>query len=149
MKKSGIKIREARKKDIPQMMKIIKINFPRYSKDLAFKELNDMFSNSLYKPTYVVAVEKGNIIGFNGYIVSWVDNLVVDIFWVNTHPDFYGKGIQSTLMKETIRRIKDIRNPKMKLILISTAIPTFFQKFGFRKIGTKYDGKYILMEKRL
>src|SRR3989338_7617144 len=108
MKKSGIKIREARKKDIPQMMKIIKINFPRYSKDLAFKELNDMFSNSLYKPTYIVAEEKGNI-------------LVVDIFWVNTHPDTKGKGVQSKLLKETIRRIKDIRNPKMKLILISTA----------------------------
>ena len=142
-----MKIRKATKKDIPQMMEIIKLNSSKYSKNVAFKELNEMFSKALLKPTYIVVEEKKKIVAFSGFIRSWVDNMVVDIFWTNTHPDYQKKGIQTKLMNDLIKRIKKIG--KTKMILISTKIPKFYEKFGFKKITSKYDRNYILMEKRL
>ncbi len=146
-KESGIKIRLARKDDLLQMIELAKINFPDYPIEMAKKELSEMFFNYLYKPTYIVAEFKGKIIGYNGFIISWVDNLIVDIFWVNTYPDYRGKGVQSKLMNETIKQIK--KNSKIKIVLLSTEIPSFFKKFGFEIINKKYDNKYFLMEKRL
>ena len=86
-------IRKATKKDIPQMFEIVKINSPKYPKNIVLKELNEMFSKSLLKPTYIVAIDKGIVLSFNGFIPSWVDNMVINLFWANTHPDYQGKGI--------------------------------------------------------
>lgn len=35
------------------------------------------------------------------------------------------------------------------MILISTKILKFYEKFGFKKITSKYDKDYILMEKKI
>jgi len=144
-----MKIREAKKEDISQMMEIIKSNNPKYPKNIAFKELNEMFSKALNKPTYIVAEEKGKIVAFNGFIPSWVDNMVVNLFWANTHLDYQNRGIQTKLIKNLISRIKKIRKPKVKMILISTKIPSFFKKFGFKIIQRQYDGDYNLMGLKL
>jgi len=130
------------------MIEIIKLNNPRYPGNSS-KEIKEMFSNSLFKPTYIVAEENKKILAFHGYISSWVDNNVYNLFWANTHPNHMGKGIQTRLIKEVIKKIKMIKNPKAKMIIISTKISSFFKKFGFRKIGKKYDGDYILMSKEL
>ena len=74
-----MKIRKARKKDIPQMLEIIKSNNPKYPKKLALKEIQEMFSKSMLKPTYIVAEDKNEILGFGGFISSWVDNMVFKI----------------------------------------------------------------------
>ena len=63
---------------------------------------------------------KGEVIAFNGYIRSWVDNLIVNFFWLNTIPNYMNKGIGSKLMKDLIKRIKDSKEkPKAKIITIS------------------------------
>lgn len=145
-----MKIRKATLKDIPRMFEIIKINNPKYPKKLAFQELNEMFSDSLLKPTYIVVEDKGKIVAFNGYIRSWVDNLVVNFFWLNTHPKHMNKGIGSKLMNNLIKRIKDSKEkPRAKIIIISTKIPSFFKRFGFKTIKRKYDKDYDLMGLKL
>ena len=58
-----MKIRKATKKDSLQILNIMKLNSPNYSKTLALKEINEMFSKSLIKPTYLVAEEKGECAG--------------------------------------------------------------------------------------
>jgi len=143
-----MKIRKATKKDISQMIKIIRLNNPQYPGDSS-KEIKEMFSNSLFKPTYVVAEENKKVLAFNGYVSSWVDNNVYNLFWANTHPDYRNKGIQSKLIKEIIKIIKNIKTPKAKMILISTKIPSFFKRFGFKETNSRYDRDYILMEKKL
>ena len=141
-----MKIRKAGKGDVLKMFEIIKINNPKYSKKLALQELNEMFSNSLIKPTYIVIEDKGKIVAFNGYIRSWVDNLVVNFFWLNVHPSYMDKGFGSKLVNDLIKRIKNPKEkPKVKIILISTKIPSFFKKFGFKIIRKKYDKDYNLM----
>ena len=141
-----MKFRKARKRDISQMFNIIKMNNKTYPKRLALKELNEMFSKSLLKPIYIVAEDKGKIVAFNGYIRSWVDNLVVNFFWLNTHKDYMNKGVASKLVKDLIKRIRNPKEkPKAKIITISTRLPLFFRKLGFKTIKKNYDRDYDLM----
>jgi len=128
------------------MFEIIKMNNKSYPKKLARRELNEMFSDSLLKPTYIVAEDKGKIVAFNGYIRSWVDNLVVNFFWLNTHKDYIQKGVGSKLVNDLIKHIRDSKEkPKAKIITISTRQPSFFKKFGFKTIKKHYDRDYDLM----
>ena len=71
--------------------------------------------------------------------------MVFNIFWVNTNPKHKNQGVGSKLMKDLINRIKKTKNPKPKMILISTKIPNFYKKFGFKKLTSKYDKNYYLM----
>ena len=144
-----MKFRKAKKEDISKMFEILKINSAKYPKKLAFQELNEMFSKSLLKPTYIVAEDKKEILAFGGFISSWIDNMVFNIFWVNTNPKYKSQGVGSKLMKDLIDRIKKTKNIKAKMILISTKIPNFYKKFGFKKVTSKYDGDYILMSLNL
>ena len=141
-----MKFRKAIKRDISQMFNIIKMNNKTYPKRLALKELNEMFSKSLLKPTYIVAEDKGKIVAFNGYIHSWVDNLFVNFFWWKIHKDYMNKGIASKLVKDLIKRIRNSKEkPKAKIITISTRLPLFFRKLGFKTIKKNYDRDYDLM----
>ena len=144
-----MRFRKAKKEDISKMFEILKINSPKYPKKLAFQELNEMFSKSLLRPTYIVAEDKKEILAFGGFISSWIDNMVFNIFWVNTNPKYKSQGVGSKLMKDLIDRIKKTKNIKAKMILISTKIPNFYKKFGFKKVTSKYDGDYILMSLNL
>ena len=107
-----------------------------------------MFSKSLLKPTYIVAVDKKEILAFGGFISSWIDNLVFSIFWVNRDPKYQGQGIGPKLINDLIDRIKKIKEVKAKMILLSTNIPNFYKKFGFKQ-ATKYHGDNILMSLNL
>ena len=71
-----MKIRKATIKDIPQMLEIIKINSPKYPQNFAKKEIKEMFSNALQKPTYLVMEHNKEIVAFGGFIRSWIDGLI-------------------------------------------------------------------------
>ena len=144
-----MRFRKAKKEDISKMFEILKINSPKYPKKLAFQELNEMFSKSLLKPNYIVAEDKKEILAFGGFIPSWIDNRVFNLFWVNTNPRYKSQGIGSKLIDDLIGRIKKEKNIKAKMILISTKIPNFYKKFGFKKLTSKYDQNYILMSLNL
>ena len=144
-----MKTRKATKKDIPQMLEIIKINNPKHPKKLITKELKEMFSKSPHKPTYLLLEDKKEILGFGGFISSWVDNMIINMFWVNVNSKYQKKGIGTKIVEGLIKEIKKIKNPKPKMITISTKIPLFYKKFGFKKITSKYDRDYVLMGKNL
>lgn len=144
-----MKIRRATIKDISQILEIIKINSPKYPQDIAKKEIKEMFSGALHKPNYLVMEQNKEIVAFGGFIRSWIDSMIFNIFWVNTNPKYKGQGIGSKLMNELINRIKETKNPPAKMIIISTKIPSYYKRFGFKEITGKYDRDYVLMEKRL
>ena len=82
---------------------------------------------------------------FGGYSNSGVDDMVYNLFWINTNSEYGGKGFGRKLVENIIKIIKKERNPKAKMIIMSTKIPKYFNKFGFEKLSKKYDGDYILM----
>jgi len=140
-----MKIRKATKKDISAMVSIIKLNSPNYPVAHAKKEMNEMFGAALQKPTYIVAEKEKKVVGFGGFISSWIDNMIYDMFWISIHPDYKGISIGTKIINEIIASVKKERKPLPKMIVISTKIPKYYKKFGFKKLSNKYDGDYILM----
>jgi N-acetylglutamate synthase-like GNAT family acetyltransferase len=56
------------------------------------------------------------------------------------------RGIGSKLINNLIKKIKLTKEPpKAKLITVSTKIPFFFSRLGFKNIEDKYDRDYNLM----
>jgi len=144
------KIRKATPKDIEQMLKIIKQNSPSYPRAVAKKEIEEMFSKALHKPAYLVVEKDKEIVAFGGFIRSWIDNMIFNIFWINTNPKHKNLGFGTKLIEALIKEIKSIKEkPKAKIILISTKIPSYYEKFGFIEINDKYDGDYVLMEMKI
>ncbi|MCH7850210.1 MAG: GNAT family N-acetyltransferase [Nanoarchaeota archaeon] len=142
-------IRKAKKSDINSMHQIIKINSPRYPKKLALQELNEMFSDSLHSPTFIVVEDKNEIRAFGGFSRSGADDMICDIFWINTNLEYSGKGFGRKLMEDIINRIKKEKSPKVKMAMLCTKIPNYFKKLGFEKLGKKYDRDYILMKRTI
>ena len=128
------------------MLVIINLNNPKYPKNLALKELNEMFSDSLFPPTFIILEEKNEIMSFGGYSNSGVDDMIYNVFWINTPPEHSGKGFGRKLIENIIDRIKKEKSPRAKMIILSTKIPRYYNKFGFKSIQ-KYDGNYRLMSK--
>lgn len=145
-----MEIRKAIKKDIPSLLRIIEINSPKYPKNLAKKEIEEMFSKCLHKPTYLVIEDNKEIVAFGGFIRSWIDDMIFNIFWVNTNNLHRNKGFGTKLIEGLINEIKNLKEkPKARMIVLSTKIPSFYKKFGFNKIMNDYDKSYVLMAKNL
>jgi len=143
-----IKIRKATKKDIQEILKLVKSNNPKYPFRQIRKEVEDMFSKSLLKPTYLVVEKEGKIIGCGGFIRSWADNAIFNIFWINVLKKYQKKEIGTKLLEEIIRRICETKEePSAKMITISTNKTRIYKRLGFKKMGKKYDGDYFLMGK--
>lgn len=144
-----MRFRQAKKEDVSKMFEILKMNGSKYPKKLAFQELNEMFSKSPLKPTYIIAEDKKEILGFGGFMPLVIDTMIFGMFWLRVNPKYKGRGVGSGLVNERIRIIKNLKRFNPKMILISTKIPNFAKKFGFKKLTSKYDGNYLLMSLNL
>jgi len=133
--------------DIKQASKIVGENYsPKYEK-MSFIEMEAMFKNYTVNPQYIVAEEKGEIIGVAWYIQSWMDYNIYNIFWVNVAPVYQGKGIGTALIQKIISIVK---RKKADMILLTTSKPKFYsQKFAFKTLSKFHEGKYDLMVLKL
>lgn len=136
-----------RPNDIKAASKIIGQNYSKQFEKSSVKELEAMFKNHAVKPKYIVAEEKSKIIGLAGFIQSWLDYDIYEIFWVNVSPSFQGKGIGTALIKKIIQIIK-IKKPKT--ILLTTSKPELYaKKFNFKTLAKFKTDKHDLMFLRL
>ncbi len=145
-----MKIRLLQEKDIPDATKIIGENYDSECEMLAKEELEAMFKNHTSKPTYLVAEKDGKVIGLAGYIVSWIDYNVYNIFWVNTQKSFQKQWIGTLLVEKTIENIK--KESDADLILITATIKNtkwYKEKFHFEILkslkGKNGEPDYNLM----
>ena len=127
-------IRPLEKRDITQVGAIVRKNYSAKYERLAIPELREMFRTGPLKPRYVVAEEKGKIFGVAGYIQSWMNYNVFQIFWVNVTPERQRQGIGKKLISRAIQQVK--KNRQARLILLTTLFPRYYQKhWGFQKIA--------------
>ena len=121
-------IRQLQKKDIVAASKIVGLNYSKKDEILSKIELEAMFEKYTYAPKYIVAEENKKIVGFAGYIMSWMDYHVYNIFWVNVAPKHQGKGIGIKLVKRAILEIQKNKGYKVaNMIIITTNKPKFYE----------------------
>ncbi|MFA4942581.1 MAG: GNAT family N-acetyltransferase [Patescibacteria group bacterium] len=111
----------------------------------AQKEIEAMFLNHAVKPKYIVAEEKGEILGLAGFSQSWMDYGIYEIFWVAVDPRYQKRGTGKSLVEEVVRIIK--KKKGVSLILLTTEYPAFYKKVMGFKIFVKLSEKnYYLMK---
>ena len=141
-----IKIRKLRKQDIDAASAIVTRNYsPAYGR-LARAEVAAMFDlSAVSRPTYYAAIEGNRLLGFAGYVVSWMDYEVANIFWVNVDPDHQKRGIGKLLINTLIAKAQ--KDKAINLVLLTTKTPAYYRKhFGFRTISKFGPNQDHLME---
>lgn len=120
-------IRRLKKDDVPDCLYIVQCNWGHASARLCDCELSQSFGSGIWQPVYYVAEEDGYLVGLAGYGVSWLNYGVYDISRLDVDSSYRKQGIGRALMN---RCIDDIRNVG-SLIMLSTTIPEYYQRFGF------------------
>jgi predicted N-acetyltransferase YhbS len=140
-----MKIRKIRDSEQKAAAKLVGLNYSKLYEKRALREIKEMFKSSAIKPTYIVAEQKNKIIGLAGYIESWMDWNVYHIFWINVAPGHQGKGIGQALIKKII---SIVRKKDVNLILLTSDIPNYYKKLGFKSLQ-KFRKKNYLMSLKL
>ncbi|MEK6917322.1 MAG: GNAT family N-acetyltransferase [Nanoarchaeota archaeon] len=141
-------IRKIKRTEIDEVSKIVGKNYKKIYEKLCKKELGSMFIDKVLPPEYLIAEEKGKIVGFAGYSQSWIDYKIYEIFWVNVNPAFQNNGIGTIIVKKVIDKIKSKKGKtkSCSMILLTTKNPNFYKKrFKFKTIAKVSKKRYDLM----
>jgi N-acetylglutamate synthase-like GNAT family acetyltransferase len=137
-------IRLMRAEDIPHAALLIGKNYSEEWERRAVPELNEMFGTGVIKPTYYICEDKDKIIGLAGFIQSWMDYNIFQIFWVNVDPERQRAGIGKELVWTLIEEIK--KSEEAALIQLTTDSPHYYSAhFGFKVVDDFVRGTYQLM----
>lgn len=139
-----MKIRPLQEADIPAAAAIVGRNYSHEFEISSAAELREMFGTAVIKPSYIVSEEDGRILGFAGFMQSWMDYNLYNVFWVNVDPDHQRKGIGKQLVRHVIDEIR--KRDGSRLILLTTDSPTYYaDNFGFKILQSFMGGTYQLM----
>jgi N-acetylglutamate synthase-like GNAT family acetyltransferase len=141
-------IRPLKEEDIDSCSKIVGENYSGKYANNSILEMGEMFGEALIKPEYVVAEENNKIIGFGGYIQSFMDYHVYQIFWINVIPENQGNGIGTNLVQTIIKKIKNIneKDKKPLVIQLTTTKPRFYEeRFKFKIVSELKEGSYLMV----
>ena len=138
-------VRRLKKKEINELSRIVGLNYSKKTGKTVRKEIGMSFKKHLFRPEYVVAEDKGKILGFAGYNQSWINYHIYNIFWVNVHPRYQKQGVGKLLVKKIIEVIKTKKGEnKANMVLLTAKSPDYYKKFGF-KILKEFRRKDYLM----
>lgn len=142
-----MKIRLLRKGEVNGAASIVGKNYSREYELLARKELRDMFTKGGPRPVYFVAEEQGCVVGFAGYVQSWMDYNVYEVFWVNVAPEHKHRGIGTLLVTRLVREIRKRSNARLILLTADAKknLPDYYARsFGFRTLETFGSGYHLM-----
>ncbi len=154
----NIKLRYLKKDEIEEAIKIVEINYSKEDALWAKKELIGIFQPDKDKIRYSDAIGaigklSGKILGFAVFNSSWISDVVAELFWVNVLPNYQHVGIGSLLIKEVIKRLKQINKsdrykPTVLILCCKNSLIRFYNKFGFKTISrvSRYE---VLMQVNL
>lgn len=136
-------IRDMQRKDIPSILTIIESSFDKEAALLAEPEFEASFTNTIFKPQYLVATHDNTIIGCGGYMPSSIDYGVYEIFWINVKSEYRGRGVGTQLVGHIVELI---RGKGATMILLSaTNTKLYAEKFGFKTARVFNGGRSKLM----
>jgi len=145
----NIIIRLLEERDIDACAAIVGANYSEEYRKPSRDEIASMFSNAAIKPTYWVAESNKEVVGFGGYVQSWMDYGVYQIFWVNVPAQFQRRGIGRLLVNKLISEIRN--KPESDLIQLTATEKnaTYYRKhLGFvRSIRINKTPEYLMYMK--
>ena len=134
-------IRKATKEDIPEMLEVVKSN----TDDLEMVErikyiFEQAFIEHKFAPVYFVLESNNKIASIGGVTQMPINYRAYGLHSLWTHKDFQNQDFASQIVNKRIEYVKSLRRHENDdyLIFISTLIPDFFTKFGF-KIATQFN----------
>ena len=131
-----MKLRLLQKKNIKACAIIVGQNYSKNWQRTSSAELKSMFSNTAIRPVYWVAEDERKIVGFAGYIQSWMDYNIYQIFWVNVLPELQKRGIGKQLVSKVINEIKKDKNAYLIQLTATTPNSKYYRKyFKFKNTG--------------
>jgi ribosomal protein S18 acetylase RimI-like enzyme len=147
-----MKIRLLKKGEIKEAAAIVGRNYSKTYEQSSALELKDMFGAGAIKPVYFVAEDKGKIIGLAGFVQSWMDYNIYEIFWVNVLPERQNQGVGKTLVARIIAEIKKKKGAYLMLLTANgeKKTPGYYQgNFKFKTLQKFDKNKYHLMVRPL
>jgi ribosomal protein S18 acetylase RimI-like enzyme len=147
-------IRLLRQEDIAAAAQIVQANYTERYAELATLEMKEMFGPSPIRPTYVVAEEDGRVVGFAGFMISWMDYHVATIFWVNVARSVQRRGVGKKLVRKILQMLRAGQEKEgpvhLVLLTASSSLHTYCTRnFGFQTIQIFGPKHYRLMSLRL
>ncbi|MBI5229085.1 N-acetyltransferase [Candidatus Micrarchaeota archaeon] len=120
-------IRRAKVKDAVEIKKLID-SYSADSKTIP-RPLSYIYSNIR---AFFICEEKGRIVGCCSLCVVWKD--LAEVKSLAVAKGFQGRGIGTKLVK---RCLKEARELGVEKVFALTMIPSFFERFGFKRVSMK------------
>ena len=138
-----MKIRQLKKQEIEEAVRINRENLPEYDYDDSIrKELEAMFDSAVRTPEFFAIEDNGGkMIAFGGYAQSWMSYEVYDMIWINVDPEHQRKGHGTKLVEKIIQTIKE-KNAAM--IMLYCRDPEFYERFGFTLLSPLPDDYCVM-----
>jgi predicted GNAT family acetyltransferase len=112
---------------------------------LAGSYITCMFSNDFRKPTFVIALSDGQIVGAAAFSEELFTVNMWGISWVSVHPDYREKGIGRSLVEKCIDGIKKKAKSPVTCILATYPEKTkLYKKIGFTTSSYDAEGGAIM-----
>ena len=105
-----------------------------YMKEEAMEELICSFTNSVYKPTFFIALLDGKMIGIASYMWSHCSSHIFELSFGTVHPDYQRKGIGQHLTYLRLKEIVGIGDPSLTMVTTVARVPQLFEKFNFQTV---------------
>lgn len=126
-------IRTMTPSDIPNCLAIVSECWGKATAQTARPEFEAMFANAVWRPLFYVAEQDDVIVGMAGYIASWLDYGIYEMFWHCVLPRARRQGIGESLVR---RRLADL-TPLADIVMIDTSAPAYYAKhFGFEFVAS-------------
>lgn len=143
-----ITIRPLQLADIETAVAIVEENYPGDPDvERARLELQDAFRDVAMQPRFLVCVDdQGEMLGFGGYVESWMNYHMYELFWINVRKAHQGQGIGTQIAKALVKDIRE-RDPEAKWIMGTTTSLGFYEKLGEVQKLPLGDDDYLVLKK--
>lgn len=140
-------MRPFRQADIDAAVEIVEQNYPGDSdSQRARRELAEAFKDGAMKPHFLACEGyQGELLGFGGYIESWMDYHLYELFWINVRPERQGQGVGTLITNALVQEILN-NDPKAKALIGSSSHPGFYKKLGSVKFLDINGKDYIVLK---
>jgi len=131
---SSYYLRRMQERDLPFVLKIERMSFPNPWLESTFR--GEIANLHISYPSVIVQRPQDRIIG---YIIFWYEDDKAQISNFALHPDFRGKGVGDSMLKEILDAVRAMGGRFVVLEVRPSNTPALalYRKHGFVLLGTR------------